>query len=199
MTPARCHRRRRRLFVAADLPATRRGDRRPRPSRRIISAACCGAARRRGAAVQRRRRRVGGAYRCAPPGPADAHRAERDCAPQTAEAGLWLVFALLKRDATDLVVRKAVELGRPACCPVITERTNAARVNADAPARDRHRGRRTERTLTVPRSSTRRARLDAVLAAWPAGRRLFAAFERSSAHVARRRHRRCDWQPPRRC
>ena len=47
------------------------------------------------------------------------------------DADLWLVFALLKRDATDLVVQKATELGVSALVPVITERTNAARVNLD--------------------------------------------------------------------
>ena len=54
---------------------------------------------------------------------------------QTAEPGPWLVFALLKRDATDLVAQKATELGVSALLPVITERTNAGtgqRGQADA-------------------------------------------------------------------
>ena len=38
--------------------------------------------------------------------------------PQQPEPDLWLVFALLKRDATDLVVQKATELGVVgAACP----------------------------------------------------------------------------------
>ena len=49
---------------------------------------------------------------------------------QVAEPDLWLVFALLKRDATDLVVQKATELGVGALLPVITARTNAERINA---------------------------------------------------------------------
>ena len=51
--------------------------------------------------------------------------------PQAADTDLWLAFAVLKRDATDLVVQKATELGVSALLPVFTERTNAARVNLD--------------------------------------------------------------------
>ena len=52
-------------------------------------------------------------------------RVERRTHAQTQGPDLWLVFALLKRDATDLVVQKATELGVAALHPVITERTNA--------------------------------------------------------------------------
>ena len=41
------------------------------------------------------------------------------------------MFAVLKRDATDLVVQKATELGVSALLPAFTERTNAGRVNLD--------------------------------------------------------------------
>ena len=44
---------------------------------------------------------------------------------------LWLLFAPVKRDAVDLIVQKATELGVSALWPVSTERTNAARVNLD--------------------------------------------------------------------
>jgi 16S rRNA (uracil1498-N3)-methyltransferase len=56
-------------------------------------------------------------------------RPERQTRPQRDEPGPWLAFALLKRDATDLVIRMATELGAAAILPVITARTNAARVN----------------------------------------------------------------------
>ncbi len=49
--------------------------------------------------------------------------------PQMAGADLWLAFAPLKRDATDLLVQKATELGAAALLPVFTDRTNAARLN----------------------------------------------------------------------
>ena len=51
--------------------------------------------------------------------------------PQAPDADLWLAFAVLKRDTTDLVVQKATELGVSALLPVFTERTNAGRVNLD--------------------------------------------------------------------
>ncbi len=55
---------------------------------------------------------------------------ERVLRPQAGEPDLWLAFAVLKRDATDLVAQKATELGIAALLPVLTERTNAVRVNA---------------------------------------------------------------------
>ena len=44
-----------------------------------------------------------------------------------AEPDIWLLFAPLKRDKTDLLVQKATELGAAALRPVLTERTNTAR------------------------------------------------------------------------
>src|ERR1700738_1323027 len=48
---------------------------------------------------------------------------ETQVRPPAPEPDLWLVFAPLKRDATDLVVQKATELGASALLPVFTERT----------------------------------------------------------------------------
>jgi 16S rRNA (uracil1498-N3)-methyltransferase len=97
---------------------------------------------------------------------------------QTPEAGPWLVFALLKRDATDLVVRQAVELGASRLLPVITERTNAARVNSERLHAIAIEAAEQSERLTIPVIDPP-ARLDAVLAGWPPERRLFAALERS--------------------
>lgn len=58
-------------------------------------------------------------------------RIEQQVRPQAAEPDLWLLFALLKRDATDLVVQKATELGVSELHPVITDRSNTHRMNAD--------------------------------------------------------------------
>jgi 16S rRNA (uracil1498-N3)-methyltransferase len=98
---------------------------------------------------------------------------------QISEPDAWLVFAALKRDATDLVVEKATELGVSALLPVFTERTQAARVNLE-----RLRGIATEAAaqserLTVPELRAARGLFD-VLADWPTGRRLVAALERSN-------------------
>jgi 16S rRNA (uracil1498-N3)-methyltransferase len=93
---------------------------------------------------------------------------------------LWLVFALLKRDATDLVVQKATELGVAELFPVITERTNAGRVNeARLGAIAIEAAEQCER-LTVPIIHEPRP-LTALLSAWAPARRLFVAAERTEA------------------
>jgi 16S rRNA (uracil1498-N3)-methyltransferase len=100
--------------------------------------------------------------------------------PQAAEPDLWLAFALLKRDATDLVVQKATELGVAALWPVVTARTNAQRVNlARLHAIAIEAAEQSER-LTVPAVHEPRP-LATMLHAWPAGRRLFVAAERETA------------------
>jgi 16S rRNA (uracil1498-N3)-methyltransferase len=105
--------------------------------------------------------------------------ADRMLRPQAAEPDLWLVFALLKRDANDLVVQKATELGVAALCPVFTARTNAQRVNlARCHAIAIEAAEQSER-LTVPTIHEPRP-LAALLQSWPAARRLFAAIERSA-------------------
>jgi 16S rRNA (uracil1498-N3)-methyltransferase len=100
--------------------------------------------------------------------------------PQQPELDLWLVFALLKRDTTDLVVQKATELGASALLPVFTERTNATRINAiRLTAIAMEAAEQCER-LTVPVLHPPR-RLPDLLADWPPGRPLYAAIERSNA------------------
>jgi 16S rRNA (uracil1498-N3)-methyltransferase len=99
---------------------------------------------------------------------------------QQPEIGPWLVFALLKRDATDLVVRQAVELGASRILPVTTERTNAARVNDERLRAIAIEAAEQSERLTIPIIDPL-TRLDAVLATWPPQRRLFAAIERSWA------------------
>jgi 16S rRNA (uracil1498-N3)-methyltransferase len=100
--------------------------------------------------------------------------------PQQPEAGAWLLFALLKRDATDLVVRQAVELGASRVLPVITERTNAARVNDERLRAIAIEAAEQSERLTIPVIDAP-TRLEAILAAWPKDRRLFAALERYQA------------------
>jgi 16S rRNA (uracil1498-N3)-methyltransferase len=98
--------------------------------------------------------------------------------PQAPEPDLWLVFAPLKRDATDLVVQKATELGASALLPVFTARTNAARINAERlGAIAREAAEQSER-LTLPEIRNPMSLPD-LLAAWPDQRRLAAAIERA--------------------
>lgn len=47
------------------------------------------------------------------------------------ESDISLVFSLLKRGATDLLVEKATELGVSRLCPMISKRTNTFKVNAN--------------------------------------------------------------------
>jgi 16S rRNA (uracil1498-N3)-methyltransferase len=99
--------------------------------------------------------------------------------PQAAEADLWLAFCLLKRDATDLVVEKATELGASALLPVVSERTNTARLNeARLLAIAIEAAEQCDR-LTVPRIAPPR-RLAALLGDWPQDRPLVAAMERQA-------------------
>ena len=97
--------------------------------------------------------------------------------PQAVEPGVALYFALLKRDATDLLVQKATELGAASLHPLLTERTNAGRINADRlQAIAREAAEQCER-LTVPVLHPAR-RLAELLGDWPAGHLLVAALER---------------------
>lgn len=51
--------------------------------------------------------------------------------PQTAPGDLWYLFAPLKHARLDYMVQKAVEMGVSRLVPVMTRRTQAARVNLD--------------------------------------------------------------------
>lgn len=102
---------------------------------------------------------------------------------QADEPGPWLAFAPLKRDATDLVIRMATELGVAAIQPVLTERTVTARVNLDRLRLIAIEAAEQSERLTVP---TIHPPLDlaALLDGWPRDRRLFAAIERSDSNAA---------------
>jgi 16S rRNA (uracil1498-N3)-methyltransferase len=106
--------------------------------------------------------------------------AETQTRPQAPEPDLWLVFAPLKRDATDLVVEKATELGASALLPVFTARTNTARLNLDRLRAIAIEAAEQCERLTVPRMADPQ-RLDMLLAQWPAGRVLAVALERAGA------------------
>jgi 16S rRNA (uracil1498-N3)-methyltransferase len=106
--------------------------------------------------------------------------AEIQVRPQSGDADLWLMFAVLKRDTTDLVVQKATELGVSTLIPVFTERTNAGRVNLDRLRTIAIEAAEQSERLTVPLLRPVR-QLHDTLAEWPAGRPLFVALERADA------------------
>lgn len=105
---------------------------------------------------------------------------ERQLRPQQAEPDLSLVFALLKRDPTDLVVQKATELGAAAFHPVLTERTNATRTNLDRLSAIAIEAAEQSERLTIP-VIHQPVRLGVLLESWPPERPLYAAVERRDA------------------
>jgi 16S rRNA (uracil1498-N3)-methyltransferase len=100
--------------------------------------------------------------------------------PQSGDADLWLMFAVLKRDTTDLVVQKATELGVSTILPVFTERTNAGRVNLDRLRAIAVEAAEQSERLTVPAFRPAR-QLHDDLAEWPTDRPLFVALERADS------------------
>jgi 16S rRNA (uracil1498-N3)-methyltransferase len=103
---------------------------------------------------------------------------------QEAEPDCWLVFALLKRTKTDLVVEKATELGVSRILPVFSTRTQADHVNLERLRAIAVEAAEQCERLVVPEIVAPQ-KLPALLASWPAGRRLFMADERRDAKVAR--------------
>jgi 16S rRNA (uracil1498-N3)-methyltransferase len=99
---------------------------------------------------------------------------------QSGDTDLWLMFAVLKRDATDLMVQKATELGVSTLLPVFTERTNAGRVNVQRLSAIAIEAAEQSERLTIPALCPPR-RLDDSLAEWPPERCLFVALERADA------------------
>lgn len=97
--------------------------------------------------------------------------------PPVPETGPLLLFAPVKRDATDLVVRMATELGVSGLRPVLTERTNAARVNTDRLRAIAIEAAEQCERLSVP-AIAEPQRLAWVLSEWPQDRTLHAAIER---------------------
>jgi 16S rRNA (uracil1498-N3)-methyltransferase len=100
--------------------------------------------------------------------------------PSRLEPDLWLVFAPLKRARIDYLVEKASELGVSMLVPAVTERTVVERLNLDRlRAHARAAAEQTER-FTVP-EIREPLLLGALLAEWPAERRLLACVESGRA------------------
>ncbi len=101
---------------------------------------------------------------------------DRQTRAQAAEPGPWLAFAPLKKTPMDFVAVKATELGVSRLLPVFTRRTAARRV---ATARLRANAREAAEQcgrLSVP-EVVEPVDLQALLAQWPAGRRLLVPDE----------------------
>ncbi|MCG0994324.1 16S rRNA (uracil(1498)-N(3))-methyltransferase [Acetobacter indonesiensis] len=96
----------------------------------------------------------------------------------SAQPGLVLAFALLKRDATDLVLRMGTELGVTSFLPIMTERTNTHRVNLERLTAIATEAAEQCERLDIPHVAEPCA-LTALLGSWPEGSRLFTAIERA--------------------
>lgn len=110
---------------------------------------------------------------------AAALRVVEQMRPQHVEPDLWLCFAPLKKDSTDMVVQKAVELGASRLQPVMTARTNAARFNTDRARVNAIEAAEQCERLSVPEVAAP-VTLPDLLAGWAArapNRRLFIADE----------------------
>ncbi len=99
--------------------------------------------------------------------------------PQVAEPDLWLLFAPIKRAPIDLVAAKATELGVSAIHSVRTRRTVIGRVNLERLRANAIEAAQQCGRLSVPEIRAP-ARLEDVLADWPAGRRLLVLDESGS-------------------
>lgn len=98
-------------------------------------------------------------------------RVETRTRPQSGRADVWLLFAPLKHARLDYMAQKAVEMGVSRLQPVMTRRTQAARVNLD-----RLRANAIEAAeqcgVLAPPDVVAESPLPAALAALPAGRLL---------------------------
>lgn len=93
------------------------------------------------------------------------------------EADVWLIFAPLKKDKTDFVIEKAVELGVSKIIPVYTEYTNLSHIKTDRfRAQAKEASEQCER-LSVPEIASP-LKLDELLNGWDASRQLFFMDER---------------------
>lgn len=110
-------------------------------------------------------------------------RIEAQSAPQETVADLWLCFAPIKRGRVDWLAEKACELGVARLVPVITRRTVVDKLNLDRlKAHMVEAAEQCGRTaLPVLADVTA---LPALLAAWPAERRLYFADEAGGEALA---------------
>jgi len=93
------------------------------------------------------------------------------------EQNCVLCFAPVKRDATNLIVEKATEIGATAIQPVLTARSQTARINAERLAAIATEAAEQCERLSVPEIRPI-VTLDILLRDWPDSHRLFVAAER---------------------
>jgi len=95
---------------------------------------------------------------------------------QADESDLWLLFAPIKKARLDFIVEKATELGASVLWPVVTQRTQSGRVNAERMVAQTVEAAEQCERLTLP-DVREGCSLEAALQDWPKGRRLFVLDE----------------------
>lgn len=106
--------------------------------------------------------------------------ADEQIRPAEPGSDLWLCFAPVKKDAVDAVAEKGTELGVAVFQPVFTRFTDVQRVNLDRLRAHAVAAAEQCERLDVPEVRDP-VTLDALLAAWPAGRILLLCAEAGGA------------------
>lgn len=101
---------------------------------------------------------------------------------QTEPPDLWLCFAPIKKARTDFIAEKACEMGCRRLIPVLTQNTNAERVNVARLAAHGVEAAEQCGLVSVPDVADP-VRLDRLLADWPEDRRLMFCDERLAGQV----------------
>jgi len=99
------------------------------------------------------------------------------------EKDIWLLFAPLKKDKTDFVIEKAVELGASKIVPVITARTNSAKVKIERFELQAIEAAEQCERMSVPEIG-KTSNLNKLLKEWDASRLLFFMDERRKGKTA---------------
>ncbi len=102
--------------------------------------------------------------------------------PQKDPPDVWLLFAPVKKARTDFIVEKAVEMGVRRVVPVQTRYTNAERVRVDRLQAHAMEAAEQCGATFVPEVADP-IRLDALLDAWPSGRRIVFCDEAAAGHA----------------
>lgn len=90
---------------------------------------------------------------------------------------VWLLFAPLKKDCTDMVIQKATELGVRKIYPIITEYTNSEKVRIDRFVAQSIEASEQSRRLDIPQIEETLS-LEKILQNWPEDRKLFFLNEK---------------------
>ncbi len=113
-----------------------------------------------------------------------AHVGERR-RPQDDGADIWLAFSPVKHERLTFMIEKASELGASRLMPVITARTQNARVNAQRLGETAREAAEQCERLTIPQMDEPRS-LATLIAQWDASRRLFLCAEAGETQPAMR-------------